>query len=553
MNRHEENIDKAFESLLPSAQPQQVQDAAARVLQQLRSAREGAAEAVVPKRTPARRNWRFLAAAVVVLAVLGSAVMVREFYTPRSAFVETAGGGLYRIVGKNAKALPVGHVVEYGEVLRAGVGASAVLALADGSRVEMREQTELSLEPAADGVRIRLNKGGVIVNAAKQRAGHLYVQTREVTVSVVGTVFLVNAEEEGSRVAVIEGEVRVLQGAMTKNLLPGEQLTTNPRMEQMQVQDELSWSRHAEGHVALLQQGTAPAITPALPARLDFGAVSIRPLSTGEPAGSGFACRGVDGIRRADAGEKGNLSLQAPQGRCTGTVALARLIEFAYGVPHAYGPDTPEWTRPYTNPSGPPRQPDPFQIDAVAEDPTTVTTEQLRQMVQTMLTERFKLKSHREMRDVPGYSLVVAKNGTKLKPVSGEEELPFVDYSTIPSLGGPTLRGKTKVDKLIQFVNGFINPTGFVTSQLPSYVTDKTGLTGIYEYQMIMPVPGGAAGRSTNPVPQGIPGDRASGSFAWRGPAFAEAMKDQLGLEMKEEKGPIEILVVDHVEKPSEN
>src|SRR6185295_14222388 len=179
MNRHEENIDKAFESLLPSAQPQQVQDAAARVLQQLRSAREGAAEAVVPKRTPARRNWRFLAAAVVVLAVLGSAVMVREFYTPRSAFVETAGGGLYRIVGKNAKALPVGHVVEYGEVLRAGVGASAVLALADGSRVEMREQTELSLEPAADGVRIRLNKGGVIVNAAKQRAGHLYVQTRE--------------------------------------------------------------------------------------------------------------------------------------------------------------------------------------------------------------------------------------------------------------------------------------------------------------------------------------------------------------------------------------
>lgn len=75
----------------------------------------------------------------------------------------------------------------------------------------------------------------------------------------------------------------------------------------------------------------------------------------------------------------------------------------------------------------------------------------------------------------------------------------------------------------------------------------------LIEYQLVMPVPGGASGRGANPVPQGIAGGRASQSFAWRGPAFADAMLDQLGLEMKVEKSPLEVLVLDQVEKPSEN
>ena len=90
--------------------------------------------------------------------------------------------------------------------------ADGVYELVDGSRVEMRPGTELSFERAGDGLRILLKHGGIIVNAAKQRSGHLYVETKDVTVSVIGTVFLVNAGENGSRVAVIEGEVRVQQG-----------------------------------------------------------------------------------------------------------------------------------------------------------------------------------------------------------------------------------------------------------------------------------------------------------------------------------------------------
>ena len=106
-----------------------------------------------------------------------------------------------------------------------------MLKLADGSAIEMRSNSALRLHQANDGVQIHLDAGSVIVNAARQRTGHLYVKTRDMTVSVVGTVFLVNAEEEGSRVAVIEGEVRVQQGEIETKLRPGQQVTTNPAME----------------------------------------------------------------------------------------------------------------------------------------------------------------------------------------------------------------------------------------------------------------------------------------------------------------------------------
>ena len=101
------------------------------------------------------------------------------------------------------------------------------LILPDDSRVEMRDRTELSFERAPDGLRILLKKGSIFVNAAKQRTGHLYVQTNDITVSVVGTVFLVRAEPPGSRVAVIEGEVRVQEGATTERLSAGEQVATS--------------------------------------------------------------------------------------------------------------------------------------------------------------------------------------------------------------------------------------------------------------------------------------------------------------------------------------
>ena len=176
--------------------------------------------------------------------------------------------------------------------MRTNRGAGAVLKLADGSGIEMRSNSALRLDQANDGVQIHLNAGSVIVNAARQRTGHLYVKTRDMTVSVVGTVFLVNAEEEGSRVAVIEGEVRVQQGEIETKLRPGQQVTTNPAMEAQLVSQEISWSPNAKAHIALLLQNQAaiPAPSPAQeifrpPDTPRWESVSVTPCGSDSQAG----------------------------------------------------------------------------------------------------------------------------------------------------------------------------------------------------------------------------------------------------------------------------
>src|SRR5262245_17042618 len=149
-----------------------------------------------------RRTTVWLAAAASAALVL----IVFFSYTRVFRGVATAvDGPLYRISSAESRAIMSGERIESGEVIRTEPRVGAMLALSDGSRVEMRSQTELSVDRADDGLRVRLNRGGVILTVARQGIGHLYVQTRDMTVSVVGTVFLVNAEESGSRVAVIQG------------------------------------------------------------------------------------------------------------------------------------------------------------------------------------------------------------------------------------------------------------------------------------------------------------------------------------------------------------
>lgn len=156
-----------------------------------------------------------------------------------------------------------GYGIAFGETVRTSADAGDVLKLADGSRVEVRAKSEFALDQLQDGVRVRLNSGSVIVEAAKQRIGkRLYVETRDVTVSVVGTVFLVNAAEEGSRVAVLEGEVRVQQGETEKRLLPGEQVATTSSLLSVPIPEEISWSRKIESHLTLLEQLPATGVAP---------------------------------------------------------------------------------------------------------------------------------------------------------------------------------------------------------------------------------------------------------------------------------------------------
>jgi len=132
-----------------------------------------------------------------------------------------------------------------------------MLALKDGSRLELRANSELSLERAVDGIAVRLRTGGLIVTAAKQHGGHLYVLTKDMTVAVVGTMFVVNAESIGSRVTVIEGEVRVREGTSEKSVRPGQQVSTAPALATRSVREEVGWSRHAEAILAAFAKGMA--------------------------------------------------------------------------------------------------------------------------------------------------------------------------------------------------------------------------------------------------------------------------------------------------------
>jgi FecR-like protein/uncharacterized protein DUF3352/putative zinc finger protein len=217
-----------------------------------------------PRPRPARVGWHLnkTAAAVAIAAMLVAGVALERtgylnFLLPVmqvNAMARTIDGKLYRIGGLNMNPVTAGDAVKAGDPIRTAAGSRAIIELADGTRIEMRERSQLSLAGAYDGIRINLERGSVIVEAAKQRNGHLYVATDDCNVSVVGTVFAVSSGVKGSRVSVIQGEVHVTQnGRGEKALHPGQQLTTSPSLTSVSIEDEISWSRNLDTHLALLR------------------------------------------------------------------------------------------------------------------------------------------------------------------------------------------------------------------------------------------------------------------------------------------------------------
>ena len=145
----------------------------------------------MPQRSSSRwRRWGALAAAAaLVFSVLYLGRDSLDAWMapggPRATVV-SASGGLYRLSGG---ALEAGAAIGEKERIRTGPGAHAVLRLADGSTVDVNQRTELFVTAAWSGQAIHLQRGDVIVQAAKQRRGHLRVLTRDSIASVKGTVF----------------------------------------------------------------------------------------------------------------------------------------------------------------------------------------------------------------------------------------------------------------------------------------------------------------------------------------------------------------------------
>jgi hypothetical protein len=209
----------------------------------------------VRRSRPRHLKWIAPVAAALAIALALQTITVRDWIWPIDvhAMVQMVDGGLFSFAGQTTRPVKVGERIERNQPVRTGSMSGAMLELADGTRIEMAARSELSLTRARDGVKVQLARGNVIVTAAKQH-GHLYVQTSDCTVSVVGTMFSVSAGVKGSRVAVIEGEVAVTEeSGEEETLQPGEQTYTDPAMGSIPIDEQIAWSRNAEAMLKELQ------------------------------------------------------------------------------------------------------------------------------------------------------------------------------------------------------------------------------------------------------------------------------------------------------------
>lgn len=206
------------------------------------------------------RHWNLgqyaLAAAVVVAAVVGIWIGTSGILAPSGsrASLASVDGTLYRVDASGEHRANVGEQFGEGEMVRTAAGSRAMLRLRDGSMIEMNGRSELYVSLSRRNTTVHLDRGIVIVEAAKRHSGHLYVKTPDARVSVTGTIFAVNAGIKGSRVSVIEGTVHVDQASGESVLHAGDQSTSAASMEDSGMRQEISWSENRDKYFALLAE-----------------------------------------------------------------------------------------------------------------------------------------------------------------------------------------------------------------------------------------------------------------------------------------------------------
>jgi uncharacterized protein (TIGR03435 family) len=257
------------------------------------------------------------------------------------------------------------------------------------------------------------------------------------------------------------------------------------------------------------------------------------------PARSGFEVASVKPAASPD----GRALLQAVPGRLTMTnLALRRLILIAYGVQDYQLLGDPAWTGS-----------EHYDIQAKAEGNPSV--QQMEgPMLQALLEDRFHLTLHRGKRQLPIYELVVVKSGAKLQHSKEGSCTPYSLDAPPPVLtpGEPRLAFcglHGAVDGLNRTLDGkgvtmamlAANLSRAYNSLLGRNVVDATGLAGTFEIHLTWAIDPLTASPDTAP-----PTDPT-------GPSILTALQQQLGLKLESAKGPVEVLVIDHIEKPSAN
>ena len=235
---------------------------------------------------------------------------------------------------------------------------------------------------------------------------------------------------------------------------------------------------------------------------------------------------------------------------------------------------------------------DRFDIEAKIEGGAPMTPQVLQSVIRQILEERFALKTHRETRELPIYALMVARSdgrlGPNLKPSSTECSTMMSQRGRGPAPGGapgPDARGGVAITRGGPPPDGRGGPGraggpppfdfdappvcgqrggGFgrlraggttmadfatmISGTAQRVVIDKTGLTGYYDIALTYTPTG-------DQLPQGAPppGAPAPPPIDPDGPSFFTAIQEQLGLKLDNQRGPVEVVVIDSIQQPTEN
>jgi uncharacterized protein (TIGR03435 family) len=290
---------------------------------------------------------------------------------------------------------------------------------------------------------------------------------------------------------------------------------------------------------------TAPFSTVALIALILASVIcapSIRAKSElQDPVGSNHYEFEVVSIKPARPGQSGMSMDSIGSGKVSDTfsasnIPLISFIREAYGLP--FGSDdgrllgVPGWANSETYDLEAKMSADVVdQLNKLSPDQRKLA---VQRMFQALLADRCKLAAHRETKEASVYSLVIAKNGSKLQQSSPDDSARA--GMSLKGKGGPLVARAVPIPALAQQLSALLSRT----------VVDKTGLTGKYNFTLQW-VPdetqGSSSGKDLGPPPAQDTG----------GPSLYSALQEQLGLKLEATKASLDVIVIDHIEKPSGN
>ena len=269
-----------------------------------------------------------------------------------------------------------------------------------------------------------------------------------------------------------------------------------------------------------------------------IASVAAQPQPAPQPAPQARPTFEVASIKRNVSGDQNSSITQQPGGRIVVTNnTLYNLIRNAYGIQRfelVPGKQVPSWI-------------DSDRWDILAKEPDLAPQSLMQLRLRSLLEDRFKVVARRETREMAIYELVIARSDGQLGPQlkrSGDEceraakARASGEPSTLPPGGFCGTRANNGVVSMrgVPLAN-FVRNMGGLTGR---FVIDKTGLTGPYDLDLQW-IPDPALGPA---APQGAQGDGAS---------LFTAIQEQLGLKLVATRGPVEVLVLDSAERPTED